>query len=372
MLYLSTGDDQQTGQSVLNVGQDLTSHNGKILRLDVNGAPPYVPADNPFVGIPGVDERVFMYGLRQPWRTSYDPVGGYFFVGDVGAQDREEISVVDFASAAGANFGWRCLEGTQCTNFGTGCPLGCNDQAMIDPIFEYPHDQGRCAMIGGYVYRGAAIPSLQGHYLFADYCSARFWSFTWNGSSLMNFQERTADLMSCDGSSVGLSVSFGVDNAGELYICDIQHDVLWRIVPEAGTSSYCVTTPNSAGSGALISSSGSTSISANTFTLDVSGAPSGQFGLFYYGPEQVQNPLGNGVGCVGPGALGFFRLSPPSLVDASGNASRLLDFGLPPADSGPGQIVAGSSWNFQYWYRDPAAGGANYDFSDALAVTFCP
>ncbi len=139
-------------------------------------------------------------------------------------------------------------------------------------------------------------------------------------------------------------------------------------VPET----YCTAAPNSAGPGCQIGWSGSTSIGANDFTLHGwSGIPS-QFGLFYYGSEQIQIPFGEGFGCVGGGSLGFFRLNPPQLFDSFGDVERLLDFTQPPASGGPGQIEPGSTWNFQLWYRDPVGGGSGFNLSDALSAPFTP
>jgi len=141
---------------------------------------------------------------------------------------------------------------------------------------------------------------------------------------------------------------------------------------QCGTpSTYCDTSPNSAGSGARIGYQGSTSVAAGDFTLVVGGAVPYQPGLFYYGPEQASVPFGDGVRCVGAGSLGYFRLDVVQ-VDSGGSASHLLDYDRPPASSGPGAIEAGSVWNFQFWFRDPAYGGAGFNLSDGLSAPFCP
>jgi hypothetical protein len=105
--------------------------------------------------------------------------------------------------------------------------------------------------------------------------------------------------------------------------------------------------------------------------LVADGAPPGKLGKFFYGPAQVQLPFGNGLLCAGPGAIGIFRLTPPQPANPDGNAVRPLDFTAPPASTGPGAITPGSTWNFQYWYRDPNV-GAGFNLSDALSATFCP
>ena len=137
-------------------------------------------------------------------------------------------------------------------------------------------------------------------------------------------------------------------------------------------TSYCQTSPNSIGPGALMSHVGTTSIAANDFTLVSAGAKPNQFGLFYYGPNQVQIPFGDGFRCVGGGAIGTFRLNPVALTNGVGVAMRLVDLTAAPAASGPGAITSGSTWNFQHWYRDPVGGPAGFNFSDGLSATFCP
>jgi len=138
------------------------------------------------------------------------------------------------------------------------------------------------------------------------------------------------------------------------------------------TSNFCSTSPHSAGSGALISAWGGTNIGANDFTLLVSGAVPGTSGLFYYGPEPVNLPFGEGVRCVGDGGTGVFRLGPPAVADAQGDALRVVDFTAPPMNAGPGQITAGSTWYFQYWFRDPQGGPSGFNLSDGFEARFCP
>ena len=141
---------------------------------------------------------------------------------------------------------------------------------------------------------------------------------------------------------------------------------------DGGTTTYCSTSPNSAGPGALISSTGSTSISAGTFTLVSSGAIPNGFGLFFYGPAQIQAPFGDGFRCVGAGAIGIFRFNPPTQTNALGTAQRLVNFNASPAGSGAGMITPGSTWKFQHWYRDVPAGGAGFNLSNGLSATFSP
>ncbi len=140
-----------------------------------------------------------------------------------------------------------------------------------------------------------------------------------------------------------------------------------------GPFTYCSTAPNSVGPGALIGSQGTLSITDNTFTVTVSGATPSQFGFFYYGKGQIQLPFGDGFRCVSAAGSGIHRLNPAQKTDASGYLQRLVDFTQPPAGSGTGQIDPGTTWNFQFWYRDPGGpGGTDFNLSDALRGTFCP
>jgi hypothetical protein len=140
--------------------------------------------------------------------------------------------------------------------------------------------------------------------------------------------------------------------------------------PCGAPSTYCVAAPNSVGPGALIGSTGSASVAANDLVLTATGAVPAAFGLFYYGPEQIQVPLGDGYRCVGPGATGTFRLNPPQLADGTGAIARPLDLTQPEPG---GQITAGSTWNFQLWYRDVNGPlGSGFNFSNALSALFCP
>jgi FG-GAP repeat len=137
-------------------------------------------------------------------------------------------------------------------------------------------------------------------------------------------------------------------------------------------ANYCTAAPNSTGSGARMFASGSQSVSTNNFGLHVAGAPPGQFGLFFYGPYQAELPFGDGFFCVAGGTIGLFRVSPPVLVGGGGSVGWNVDFTQPPAVGGPGGIFPGSTWNFQFWYRDPGGpGGSSFNFSDALSGAFC-
>jgi len=136
-------------------------------------------------------------------------------------------------------------------------------------------------------------------------------------------------------------------------------------------SNYCTSSTNSAGTMAIMGSTGSTSVVANDFHLTSSGGVPGKYSLFYYGGGVASAPFGNGTRCVASGGAGIFRLGPPRQFDASGDISRFVDNTAAPANAGPGAFSAGSTFNFQLWYRDPAAGGSGFNLSDGLSVTFC-
>ena len=219
-LYISTGDGGSAGDPG-NRAQDITNQLlGKMLRIDVDGndgpGGNYgIPAGNPFVGITG-DDEIWAYGLRNPWRSSFDRATGDLYIADVGQNAWEEIDFQPADSTGGENYGWRCYEGDHTFNTG-GCPPA---KTMVFPIHEYSHALGR-SLTGGYVYRGCAIPTLDGTYFFADYVFTRLWSFTYEGNNVLNFTSRIAELSpSSDGFSINQISSFGEDARGELYIVD--------------------------------------------------------------------------------------------------------------------------------------------------------
>lgn len=234
-----------------NRAQNLNLLQGKILRLDVDGLDDIVgnadddafPADplrnysipptNPFVAMAARGE-IWAYGLRNPWRGSFDLVTGDLWIADVGQNQREEVNFQPAGFAGGANYGWRCTEGTFCTGL-TGCT--CGGPTLTPPTHEYDHSFG-VSITGGYVYRGCAIPELDGTYFFADYSSERIWSFREVGGAVTAFQERTAQLDPPGVLSVDQIASFGQDAAGELYICDYTGEI-FQLVRAGSPPSDC-------------------------------------------------------------------------------------------------------------------------------------
>ena len=215
MLYAAPGDGGCCGDPGNNA-QNLYSLLGKLLRLDVRTPPYVIPFGNPFLDRNAAPSEIWAYGLRNPWRFSFDAPTGLLYIGDVGNDAREEVDVIP-ANAAGANFGWRLMEGTACFNPSTSCAAG---QLLTDPVLDYPHSDG-CSVTGGYVYRGAAIPELTGHYLYADYCRGWLRSFRYVGRV-------ASEPHTWDGITLPFTPSFGKDGAGELYM--ISGAKVWRIV----------------------------------------------------------------------------------------------------------------------------------------------
>ncbi|REJ84627.1 MAG: hypothetical protein DWQ36_08770 [Acidobacteria bacterium] len=213
MLWLSTGDGTMPGSPDPQcAAQDLQSLEGKLLRLDVEGRPdqsPFyaIPADNPFVAQPGADE-IWGFGLRNSWRFSFDREDGELLVSDVGEDQREEVNRVDPSSDGGVNFGWKRFEGSRCFPNTSGCDAAlppCGSPAYRMPWLEYNNAGGRCAVIGGFVYRGRLVPALYGRYVYGDLCSGEIWAADEAGAT------ETLPV-----SLPGL-FSFGEDQQGELY-----------------------------------------------------------------------------------------------------------------------------------------------------------
>jgi glucose/arabinose dehydrogenase len=208
-LYIGLGDGGSRGDPQGN-GQNLATWLGKLLRIDVNGrdAGEYgIPAGN-MTG-DGVRPEIWSYGLRNPWRFSFDADTGDLYIGDVGQNAVEEI---DFApSGAGQrNYGWNTMEGSSCYEPRSGC----DREGLALPVLDYPHDFG-CSVTGGYVYRGQAIAGLRGTYLFADYCTGRFGALRVENERLVLRAEITSTI---NPSGLRNITSFGVDQSGELYV----------------------------------------------------------------------------------------------------------------------------------------------------------
>ena len=206
-LYIGVGDGGSGGDPPNNA-QTLSTMLGKILRIDVDGARPYaVPPDNPFVGNSDARPEIWMYGLRNPWRFSFDRMTGDLFIGDVGQSAREEV---DFArhGTRGLNFGWHVFEGLSCYQPPSGCALADH----TPPVLQYGHDAaGGDSITGGFIYRGVRSASLRGFYLYGDFASNRLWAATREGEGWASY------LVTAGGELQGIS-TFGEDEVGEIYV----------------------------------------------------------------------------------------------------------------------------------------------------------
>lgn len=215
LLYLGLGDGGSAGDP-LDSGQDTGTWLGALLRLDVDRPEPGraygIPVDNPFVGDPTALDEIWAYGLRNPWRFAFDPVDNRLYVADVGQNTREEVSAVP-VDPVGYNFGWRLKEGDRC--FGQ---TPCDAPGLTDPVLAYDNPAEGCAVTGGVVYRGSAIPALTGVYLYSDFCAGWIRGFRLEAGEAREPRTLLED--------VGRVTSFGTDASGEVYVLTAGGDVL--------------------------------------------------------------------------------------------------------------------------------------------------
>lgn len=215
MLYVALGDGGSAGDPQGNA-QNTSTLLGAILRIDPTRGDPYgVPADNPFVGSNDSRGEIWVYGLRNPWRFSFDRGTGDLWIGDVGQDTIEEINRLPAGGEAGANLGWPAFEGSQ--SFGGGSADGA-----VGPVFEYDRRNGECAVTGGYVYRGAAIPDLVGAYVYGDFCRGNVDALALDNGAVATQRSLDVDVPSL--------ASFGEGPTGELYALSLDGPV-YRIDP---------------------------------------------------------------------------------------------------------------------------------------------
>jgi glucose/arabinose dehydrogenase len=215
-LYVGLGDGGSARDPQSN-GQNVTTLLGSILRIDVSGEQGYtVPPDNPFVGQGAARGEIWAHGLRNPWRFSFDTATGDLWLGDVGQNTREEIDLI----VRGGNYGWSIMEGFDCLD-GEG---SCNRYGLLPPVIDYDNGRGDCSVTGGFVYRGSAMPSLQGAYIYSDYCSGKIWSLRYDGSSVTEHEQIGL---------TGFNVStFAQGSDGEIYVLEhAEAGGIYRVVP---------------------------------------------------------------------------------------------------------------------------------------------
>ena len=216
-LYIGLGDGMDPDDP-LNSGQDLRSILGKILRVDVdnpaNGKNYGIPASNPFAGNTEYAQEIYAWGLRNPWRFSFDPLTGNLWAGDVGQHSWEEINLIQ----KGGNYGWRVMEGYQCHR----PENDCDSIGLIGPVWTYGHHGGLASVSGGYVYRGSELPELEGKYIYGGYVSGNIWTLDYNDTEdVTNTLLIDTDLR---------IATFGVDEENELYVGGFANGRLYKLV----------------------------------------------------------------------------------------------------------------------------------------------
>lgn len=214
-LYIGMGDGGSANDPFGN-GQNMTKLLGKLLRIDVESGPrPFsVPATNPFLNKGAIRPEIWASGLRNPWRFSFDRLNGDLYIADVGQNRFEEVNLQPASSRGGENYGWNITEGAHC--FRT---KSCDTAGHVLPVAEYGHDQG-CSVTGGLVYRGKQFPSLQGVYVYGDYCTGAIWGLRGSGGRWSTIKLAVT----------GLSIStFGEDEGGELYVADHRSGGIFRL-----------------------------------------------------------------------------------------------------------------------------------------------
>ena len=230
-LYIGFGDGGSAGDPENNA-QNLNNYLGKILRINVDTNPEKytIPQNNPFIGKKNVKEEILCFGLRNPWRFSFDFLTGDLFIGDVGQNNWEEIDVIPGNNMGGQNFGWNIMEGFHCYPE----EIDCNKTNLNEPIWEYPNNANYlktlvgikqnkmdgCSITGGYVYRGSKIPEFYGRYIFGDYCTGKVWSFAYENGEAGDIKNHTSDILNSMNKNSFYLSSFGETIDGELLIVD--------------------------------------------------------------------------------------------------------------------------------------------------------
>lgn len=372
-LYFGLGDggnanDTGTGHAAGGNAQSLGTDLGKMVRFDVDIGSPYQPV-NPLGGFK------WAMGLRNPWRFSFDRSTGDLWIADVGQNAWEEINFTPASSTGGENYGWRCMEGNHCTAL-SGCTCDMTGATLEIPVLDYSHAGGNCSITGGYVYRGSAIPGLQGTYFYSDFCTGRTWSFKLVAGSVTAFLERTTQL-----GTQGGPASFGEDANGEMYICELNTGEVSRIEngDPPGTA-YCFgdgslatpcpcgppdSVPNPSGApdagcansfnlaGAKLTATGTVAPN-DTVVLTGSGQTPAGFCFFIAGnannPGGVAN--GDGVLCAGGAITRFGSQYPNNGVSTYPTPSQTT----PVSTVGGTPVGSGLTAYYQVFYRNAVTG----------------
>lgn len=375
-LYVGLGDGGSTAPTwpddPFNHAQRGDSLLGKLLRLDVdNPQPPLqygIPTTNPFAG-PGLPrDEIWALGLRNPWRFSFDRATGDLWLADVGGM-REEVDFVAAGDPGGRNFGWSCMAGTYC-NASSVC--ACYAPSLTPPLHEYTIATSSRAIIGGYVYRGAAIPDLVGSYFFADFNSRQIWSLRRVQGAVGQLRSRTAELLAPAPATLAGVLSFGEDAAGELHLGDMAGNV-YRIVPDgplvAGVAPFGLGSAGCAGVHALVAPS-TPRLGTPAFGLRATaGAPGGLGAMaFADAPDVVGADLG--LGCrIHLSPLSPLLLLQSMVADAQGVGA--VAFAIPAAPALVGYTLHAQA----LWLWNPGACAATpggFSSSNGLTIVLQP
>jgi len=297
-LYIAFGDGGGSGDPFEN-GQDKSTLLGKILRINVDstvGLQHYaIPPDNPFSGDTTKKQEIFAYGLRNPWRFSFDQ--HTLWCADVGQDSWEEIDTI----IKGGNYGWNVMEGKHCFSPSSGC----DTNTLKLPLWEYSHNGGRCSVTGGFVYRGAAMPSLIGKYVYGDYCSGEIWTLT-PGSSPSN------SILVEGGASVS---SFGEDVSGEIYVCDIGGGKVYKLwATPPGPFTLIAPAENAMNQPNILTCVWTSSPEASTYRLEI--APDSSFTSTVVDDSMITDTV-RPVGPLPDSTLFFWRVRATNSVGAS-------------------------------------------------------
>lgn len=372
-LYIGMGDGGSDADPQSN-GQNLNTLLGKMLRIDVNtpaGIPYAIPPSNPFIGVPGARPEIWAFGLRNPWKFSFDSLTGDLYIADVGLYDWEELNFQPAGSLGGQNYGWSCYEGN-------GHPApghNCNPPNVTWPFYEYKHSMlPGCAIVGGQVYRGFKIPDLRGTYFFSEWCKSTIYSLRYQNGVISEFKNRTLELAPADPQYfIGPVSSHGVDADGEMYLVDYVGGEVFRIIAASpvvqGVYNFGDGTPGCAGKCTLVAES-SPVVGNPHFNVRAAKGASVALGLLIVG-DAISN---TGLDVFNLGFVLYFDI--PNLTEVAGldlfsgpNGNSTATIAIP---NNP-QIV-GSTWLLQgvwYWELGNCNGGS-FSSTEGLVATILP
>lgn len=369
MLYVAIGNQGPEANS-----QSLAVPFGKILRVDVDAPAPHVPPDNPYAAAnDGAHDLIWASGLRQPWRLSFDRGTGDLWIADVGDVTFEEVDVQRPSAGppggpdymGGRNYGYRCYEGSLCTN-DTGCT--CPMTGFVPPTFEVAHSQAN-AIIGGFVYRGVAIPSLRGRYVYGAN-NGQVWARSYDGQTVGPVETLT-ELLDLPGPFSTLSLnSLGEDSNGEIYMLGtFGYGWIYRIAPgpqlcPGAPTELCTSTPNSTGAiGRFSLNSSHPCLVVDTVRGSVTLCPPNATGRAIVGAPGPTIPFGNGTRCMGAPII----RTPPVVLSQYGMAVIHLNPSTLPIAFHPGQ-----TWAYQFMFRDAQAPPYFMNTTSTTALSFGP